>query len=57
MTFFGNGSPLHYRELTEIALRGGLLTTAGRTPEATLFAQTYPENKRRHQCDEAPRFE
>ena len=31
--------PLHYRELTEIALKKGLLKTEGRTPWATMNAQ------------------
>lgn len=33
------GQPLHYREITERALAQGLITTAGKTPEATMNAQ------------------
>ena len=35
----GEGKPLHYREITDIAIRKGLLTTAGKTPWATMNAQ------------------
>lgn len=57
LTAFGDGGPMHYREVTEIALREGLLTTAGKTPAATMSAQIYTANKRRQQRGEAPRFE
>jgi len=33
------GKPLHSKEITEIALKRGLLETAGKTPEATMNAQ------------------
>jgi len=33
------GKPLHSREITKIALKHGLLKTAGKTPEATMNAQ------------------
>lgn len=48
---------MHYRELTEIALREGHLATAGKTPAATMSAQIYTENRKRHQRGESPRFE
>ena len=30
------GKPLHFKKLTEIALKENLLTVVGRTPEATM---------------------
>ncbi|MCX6792304.1 MAG: HTH domain-containing protein, partial [Candidatus Gottesmanbacteria bacterium] len=33
------GRPLHYREITDIAIKKGLLVTEGRTPWATMNAQ------------------
>ncbi len=33
------GKPLHSKEITKIALKNGLLKTAGKTPEATMNAQ------------------
>ena len=33
-----NGKPLHYREITKIALKEGLIETEGETPEATMNA-------------------
>lgn len=33
------GKPLHYKEITKIALKRGWLKTAGKTPEATMSAQ------------------
>ena len=33
------GKPLHYKEITKIALKNGWLKTAGKTPEATMNAQ------------------
>lgn len=32
------GKPLHYREITRLALEGGLIKTAGKTPDATMNA-------------------
>ena len=33
------GKPLHYREITRLALDKGLLETTGATPEASMNAQ------------------
>lgn len=33
------GKPLHYREITDIAIKKGLLNTVGKTPWATMNAQ------------------
>lgn len=48
--------PLHYREITEKALSLGLITTQGKTPEATMYAQILVENSRRTKRGEPPRF-
>ncbi len=39
------GKPLHYREITRLALDQGLLETEGATPEATMNAQLSTEIK------------
>ena len=48
--------PLHYRVITEQALAQGLVQTAGKTPEATLYAQVLTEIKRKTQRGDVPRF-
>jgi len=40
-----SSEPRHYRWLTEEARRRGWITTAGRTPEATMYAVLYAEIK------------
>jgi len=40
-----SGEPRHYRWLTEEALRRGWITTAGKTPEATMYTVLYTEIK------------
>ena len=52
----GNRKPMHYRDITKAALKCGILQTAGRTPEASLYAQVLTENKRREEKAERPRF-
>ena len=49
-------SPLHYRDITKAALEQRLISTAGLTPEATLYAQVLTEIKRQQQRGETPRF-
>ncbi|HEY8597057.1 MAG TPA: winged helix-turn-helix domain-containing protein [Thermomicrobiales bacterium] len=53
---FGKDQPLHYRDITERALGLGLITTQGKTPEATMYAQILVENGRRAKRGEAARF-
>ncbi|HPZ78740.1 MAG TPA: HTH domain-containing protein [Bacillota bacterium] len=53
---FGKGEPMHYRDITEKALEMGLLTTEGKTPEATMYAQIISEIKRYRARGEQPRF-
>lgn len=48
--------PMHYRDITKKALDLGLLNTAGKTPEATMYAQLLTETKRRRKRGENPRF-
>jgi len=37
----GEGKPLHYREITRLAIEAGMLNTAGKTPEDTMSARLY----------------
>lgn len=50
------GEPMHYRAVTDRALARGLIKTAGKTPEATLYAQIYLETERRKKRGLTPRF-
>ncbi len=52
----GNGQPMHYRAITQVALDQGWLTSNGRTPEATMYAQILMEIKNRLSRGEQPRF-
>ena len=53
---FGDKKPMHYREITQKALENGWLTTNGKTPEATMYAQIITEIKRQQGRGEQPRF-
>ena len=53
---FGNGEPMHYRAVTEKALEMGWLSTKGKTPEASMYAQILTEIKRSRRRGEQPRF-
>jgi restriction system protein len=48
--------PLHYKEITEKALKSGLLATTGRTPEMTMYAQILGNIKRMARRGEKSRF-
>lgn len=52
----GGGKPMHYRDITQKALELGLLETAGKTPEATLYAAVLNEISRQSRRGETPRF-
>ena len=52
----GGGQPMHYRNITDQALAKGWLTTAGKTPEASMYAQVISEIKRQQKRGEQPRF-
>jgi HJR/Mrr/RecB family endonuclease len=54
------GKPLHYNEITNLALQKGILDTAGQTPHATmgalLYTDTLKENSRFRRGDEKGTF-
>ena len=52
----GGGRPMHYRDITAEALRRGWITTQGRTPEATMYAQILTDIRRRQARGLKPRF-
>ena len=52
----GKGQPMHYRDITQKALAAGWLSTEGKTPEASMYAQILTENKRKRSRGEQPRF-
>lgn len=52
----GVHKPMHYTELTRIALANGWLQTSGKTPEATMYAQIIQEIQRLRKRGEVPRF-
>jgi len=51
-----SGKPMHYRDITRHALEHRMLDTAGKTPEATMYAQVLTECKRRQGRGEQQRF-
>lgn len=52
----GKHVPMHYLEITKIALDNGWLATSGKTPEATMYAQIIQEIQRLRKRGEIPRF-
>ncbi len=52
-----NNEPLHYGEITERALKLGLIRTEGLTPAATMYSSILTEIRRRASRGESPRFE
>jgi hypothetical protein len=52
----GKGKPMHYKEITRIAIEQGWLIPKGLTPETTLTAQIGTDNRRREARGERPRF-
>jgi restriction system protein len=53
---FAGRKPMHYRAITEKALELGVISTAGQTPEATMYAQIITEMGRQARRGETPRF-
>jgi restriction system protein len=53
---FADRKPMHYRAITQHALELGLISTAGQTPEATMYAQILTEIGRQSKRGETPRF-
>lgn len=56
LVLYGNQQPMHYRDITQRALDLGLIETAGKTPEATLYASVLQEIGRQTRRGETPRF-
>jgi Restriction endonuclease len=53
---YGEKKPMHYREITRMALENGWLSASGKTPEASLYAQVITEIQREQKRGEQPRF-
>ncbi len=53
---FGNRDSMHYRDITDKAIKHGWLNTSGKTPEATMNAQLVTELKRAKASGEPGRF-
>lgn len=53
---FGNRKPMHYRDITSMALKMGWLQTNGLTPEATMNAQIVTDVHRKKKRGQASRF-
>jgi len=53
---YGAKRAMHYRDITQKALELGLISTAGQTPEASLYAQVLTDIARRTRRGEPPRF-
>lgn len=56
LELYGHQQPMHYRDVTQWALDLGLIETAGKTPEATLYASVLQEIGRQERRGETPRF-
>ena len=52
----GDKKPLHYREITDIAIKKGWLVTHGKTPESTMSALVNAEIRRHQTRGKRPRF-
>ena len=53
---FADNQPMHYRAVTEKAIEMGWLSTEGKTPEASMYAQILTSIKRSGRRGEQPRF-
>lgn len=53
---FGGKRPMHYRDITSKALELDWISTEGKTPEATMYAQVLTEIRRYQKRGEQPRF-
>jgi restriction system protein len=53
---YGLRNPMHYKEITRIALEKGWLVTEGKTPDSTMYAQILTEIKRYKGSGRSPRF-
>ena len=53
---FTDRQPMHYRTITDKAVKMGWLSSKGKTPEATMYAQILTSIKRSERRSEQPRF-
>lgn len=53
---FGRRKPMHYKDITRLAIEHGFIATTGKTPEATLLAQIGTDVDRSERRGERPRF-
>lgn len=53
---FGRKSPMHYRAITETAIKQRWLATAGKTPPASMYSQIITEIRRDKSHGRFPRF-
>lgn len=53
---FGHKSPMHYREITAKALQQALVSTSGKTPQASMYSQLITEIRRDKSHGRLPRF-
>lgn len=53
---FAGRKPMHYRAIADKVMELGLVTTEGKTPEATLYVQVITEIKGKARRGEQPRF-
>ena len=52
----GNKKPMHYGNITKIALKENLVRTSAQTPKATMYAQILTDIQRSEKRGEQPRF-
>ena len=53
---FGDKKAMHYRQITDKALELGWIATAGKTPEATMYAQILTDIRQDRERGKEPRF-
>ena len=53
---YGKRQPMHYKNITTIAIKEGWLISNGKTPEASLYAQVITEIQRRQKTGDVSRF-
>ena len=51
-----DGGPLHYKEISERAIKSGYIKTSGRTPEASIGAQLYTYIKKAEATGQEPKI-
>lgn len=56
LTKHAGKKPMHYKEITKLAIKAGMIKTAGQTPESTMYAQILQERQRREKRGERQRF-